>query len=113
MTNMICLRLDKILQRYCAKNEITYTRYADDITFSSTDRKKLDKVYNVLDNSINDSVVVMIRNNGFDINYEKVRCNLYYNHQEVTGIKTNIKANIKKSTNIKFDRCYVRGVYLD
>lgn len=95
ITNMICLSLDRSLAKYCLRNEITYTRYADDITFSSSDRKKLIKIYNERDNSIHDSVVMIIKNNGFDINYDKVRCNFYFKHQEVTGIKTNTKTNIK------------------
>jgi len=34
LTNLICLRLDKQLNRFARENNLTYTRYADDITFS-------------------------------------------------------------------------------
>ena len=95
ITNMIFFSLDRSLAKYCKKNDITYTRYADDITFSSNNRKKLNKIYDEHDNSVNDSVVTIIKNNGFEINLDKVRCNFYFKHQEVTGIKTNVKTNIK------------------
>ena len=94
ITNMICYRLDKSLAKYCIRHNITYTRYADDITFSADDRASLVNVYDEYSNEVSDAINNIIENNGFSINLDKVRCNLLFKHQEITGIKTNVYPNI-------------------
>lgn len=96
ISNMICLRMDRTLTKYCKKKGIDYTRYADDMTFSSKYRDSLGKVYNEDDNILSSELIGIIEKNGFIINDSKIRCNLYFKHQEVTGIKTNEHLNIKK-----------------
>lgn len=41
VSNFIMYRFDEILQNYCKKLNITYTRYADDLTFSTNIRNAL------------------------------------------------------------------------
>jgi len=96
LTNMICFKLDRELAKYCMRKNITYSRYVDDITFSSTSRAKLEYVYNETSNTLNEAIISIISKNGFLINNTKIRNNFYFNHQEVTGIKTNFALNIKK-----------------
>lgn len=96
ISNMVCFRMDREFIRFCRSNNIAYSRYADDITFSSNDRKKLKKIYNVKLNILSEAITDIIVKNGFEVNTKKVRCNFYFNHQEVTGIKTNDFRNIKK-----------------
>lgn len=43
ISNIIMMEFDKIVEEYCMENEINYSRYADDITFSSNEYKKLEK----------------------------------------------------------------------
>ncbi len=104
VSNMICARLDSQLRLLAKENHCTFTRYADDITFSTTlpvfpkrlayidsDAKEDDEKI-VLDNSF----VSIIRENGFEINWEKVRLQHKNHHQEVTGITVNQFPNVKR-----------------
>lgn len=95
ISNMICLAIDKRLSSYCERHDITYTRYADDITFSSHNQSSLQKVYRRENNNVSHEIKQIIRKNGFEVNENKIRCNYYFKHQEVTGIKTNKQPNIK------------------
>ena len=40
-SNLICSDLDNSLTSYCNKHKITYSRYADDLTFSANAKHKL------------------------------------------------------------------------
>lgn len=108
---MICARLDRELYTLAIKHSATYTRYADDITFSF--RCPL----NFLPNSIvllsggaempnhyqsTAGVIIsdIITKNGFTINNSKVRLQGRNERQVVTGLTVNTKPNI--------DRKYVR-----
>lgn len=85
LTNIIALPLDKQLEDFAAEKGITYSRYVDDITFSSDEY-----VYDpLLINEINS----VISNNGFKLNWKKFRLQKYYHRQEVTGIIVNEKLN--------------------
>lgn len=85
VTNIIALPLDKQLKGFAAEQGITYSRYVDDITFSSDEY-----VYDpLLINEINS----VISNNGFKLNWKKFRLQKYYHRQEVTGIIVNEKLN--------------------
>ncbi|WP_165900272.1 reverse transcriptase domain-containing protein [Marinobacterium mangrovicola] len=101
ISNLICWKLDAQLQTLAAKNNCHYTRYADDITFSfSCNKKYIPK--SILDFD-NDGVVVVgssleriIKENGFNINYEKVRLKGRSQRQEVTGITVNEFTNVER-----------------
>ncbi len=58
IANIICKRMDKAIQRYAKENNITYSRYADDLTFSSNDEMRglideITEIANKYDFSIN------------------------------------------------------------
>ena len=76
LSNIVCLKLDKRLSLLAGKYNATYTRYADDITFSGGTGLK----------SIIIPVKNIIQDEGFTINDSKTRIQLWYQHQEVTGI---------------------------
>ncbi|MBE9207236.1 RNA-directed DNA polymerase [Nostoc sp. LEGE 06077] len=108
ITNMICAKMDSQLQRLAKDCKATYTRYADDITFSTTLPKfPRDLAYIVNDEDreeliVGNTLLNIISDNGFELNEEKVRLQVKGNHQEVTGLTTNIFPNV--------DRNYVRQV---
>nr|WP_199326022.1 reverse transcriptase domain-containing protein [Nostoc parmelioides] len=108
ITNMICAKMDSQLQRLAKECKATYTRYADDITFSTTLPKfPRDLAYIVNDENeeklnVGDTLIQIISENGFEVNESKVRLQIKGNHQEVTGLTTNIFPNI--------DRNYIRQV---
>lgn len=62
LLNILAKRLDSRLYAYCRKHKVKYTRYADDLTFSSS-RKIEQKVINML--------LYIIDDCGFDINRKK------------------------------------------
>ena len=106
ISNMICARLDSQLQHLAIKNRCIYTRYADDITFS-TSRSKFPQSLAYFSSESNNFIIggsakQIIEDNGFKINLSKVRLQSKYGHQEVTGITVNEKLNI--------DRKYIRNI---
>lgn len=65
LSNLICYRFDLRLSGLCKKRGITYTRYADDLCFSSNDRVQL--------NRIKKRIVDIIIDEGFEVNESKTR----------------------------------------
>ena len=88
ITNMICDKLDRRLGALAKKFGLNYTRYADDITFSS--------MYNAYheDGKFFREMVRIIQDQGFTINEKKTRLQKKNSRQEVTGITVNQKLNV-------------------
>ena len=102
ISNMICHKLDRQLQGLARKNQCTYSRYADDITFSfTTSRNKLPStlVYFDRNNEVIPGSLLkkIIADNGFSINIRKVRLKPQSQKQEVTGLVVNKRVNVKRS----------------
>lgn len=95
ITNIICRRLDKRLTEMARQQGFVYTRYADDLTFSTTTDNP--RICNILKNT--DSIV---RHEGFEINQAKTRVLRKNRQQEVTGIVVNDKLNIDRKTLKRF-----------
>lgn len=89
ITNLICNILDMRLLKIAKKYRVDYTRYADDMTFSTNDRNFLDN-YNEFFYEINKEVT----HAGFSINDSKTRLQYRNSRQEVTGLTVNKKLNI-------------------
>jgi len=90
ITNMVCDILDHRLAGVAKRFGLTYSRYADDITFSS--------MHNVYQKNGQFEVELkrIIENQGFTINTDKTRLQKIGNRQEVTGIVVNEKVNVTK-----------------
>ena len=108
ITNMICAKLDSQLQRLAKTCQATYTRYADDITFSTTLKQFPESLARVITEEGEEKVILgepllgIISDNGFAVNENKIRLQAKGNHQEVTGLTTNQFPNV--------DRRFVRQV---
>jgi RNA-directed DNA polymerase len=89
ISNFICLQLDEMLLSYCNDKDIQYSRYADDLTFSS-DRE--------ITKSHLEELSTIIISNHFTINPKKTRLNLNHRKQTVTGITVNKKVNVDRKT---------------
>jgi retron-type reverse transcriptase/V8-like Glu-specific endopeptidase len=111
ISNMICSSLDRQLRSLATAHRATYTRYADDITFSFyTPIQYLPKgivaVGEVGEGLSHHSAVVgdelqkIISSKGFRVNSSKVRLQRRDEKQIVTGLLVNQKVNV--------DRRYVR-----
>jgi RNA-directed DNA polymerase len=100
--------MDSQLQWLAKDCKSTYTRYADDITFSTTLPKFPNKLAYVLTGQdtekvfIGNRLLAIIHENGFEVNEQKIRLQVKGNHQEVTGLTTNLFPNV--------NRKYVRQV---
>ena len=88
ITNMICDRLDFLLGAVAKRFGLNYSRYADDITFSS--------MHNVYQegSEFRKELVRVIKDQGFTINEAKTRLQKKGARQEVTGIIVSNKLNV-------------------
>jgi len=87
LSNFICKQMDHNLIKVAKKFSLTYSRYADDITFSSH-KKNLNLKYIIKE------ITEVVKNNGFTVNTKKTRFQMAHHTQIVTGLKVNQKVNI-------------------
>jgi RNA-directed DNA polymerase len=95
---MVCLRLDAHLQRLALRRGCWYTRYSDDITFS-TDRECFPATLARISNgrtTVGPELRRIVGENGFSINEAKSRLQSSFGHQEVTGITVNESPNVNR-----------------
>ena len=90
ITNMICDTLDRRLAGLAKRFGLRYTRYADDITFSSMHYVYADK------GDFRKELVRIIQDQGFAINENKTRLQKLGSRQEVTGVIVSDKINVTK-----------------
>lgn len=92
ITNLICQILDYRILSLAKKYRLDYTRYADDLTFSTNDKNFINTHANFLS-----EIDRIISRAGFAINPEKNRLIYKDSRQTVTGIVVNQKPNIERS----------------
>ncbi len=95
VSNIICRKLDGQLQSLAKEFRCTYTRYADDITFSTTYKSF---PFEIVGEKYEPGLELMgaIKQNGFNINEKKTRLQNKINRQEVTGLIVNEFVNVKR-----------------
>ncbi|MEL7047356.1 MAG: reverse transcriptase domain-containing protein, partial [Pseudomonadota bacterium] len=103
LSNLIAATLDRRLLRLARNNRLTYTRYADDITFSTnqsnfppavaTRRMLSDGMLKV---EAGDSLVQAVALSGFTIHPNKVRIQGRSVRQNVTGLCVNTRVNVPR-----------------
>ncbi|MCK6536216.1 MAG: trypsin-like peptidase domain-containing protein [Polyangiaceae bacterium] len=98
VSNMICARLDGELIRLAGRRKVSYTRYADDLTFSTwmpgfpSTIARLETGATVL----GPEITGILQSNGFTPNPQKVRLQPRGSRQEVTGLIVNEFPNVKR-----------------
>lgn len=90
ITNMICDTLDRRLAGLARRFGLRYSRYADDITFSSMHYVYAEK------GEFRKELARIIGSQGFTINDTKTRLQKRGSRQEVTGIIVSDKLNVTK-----------------
>ena len=90
LSNMCALKLDHRLSGLSRRFHLTYTRYADDITFSSNHN-----VYHA-DGEFMKELFQIIRSCRFTVNHQKIRLQKRGRKQEVTGLTVNEKTNVSR-----------------
>lgn len=102
ISNMIAARLDSRLNKLAKKFRCRYTRYADDITFSSIAEKfpaeiaEVSIEFSEANCRLGNRLVRLIEDNGFQVNEAKVRVRTPRQRQEVTGLVVNRKLNVPR-----------------
>ena len=81
ISNLLCYRLDKRLQGLANKHDFKYTRYADDLTFSSSKYQAIKPLLNWVKSTVKEE--------GFTLHPDKTRVMHKGRRQEVTGIVVN------------------------
>lgn len=96
ISNLIAGVLDIRLASLAKKHKCYYTRYADDLTFS-TNLKEFPKQLAIIENgcvTIGGSLNKVIDKCGFEINVKKNRLQFCDSRQDVTGLVVNKKVNV-------------------
>lgn len=110
ITNMICNIFDMRLLRLAKKYKLDYTRYADDLSFSTNNKSFLNA-----EKQFFEELSKEIKRAGFSINDKKTRVQYKDSHQEVTGIVVNKKLNVNrdyyKKTRAMAHQLYKEGEY--
>lgn len=99
ISNMICAQMDSQLQRLAKANRSTYTRYADDITFSVTSRRfppALAYIDSLNQVHVGGNLQQIIVDNGFAINENKIWLRGRHQRQEVTGVTVNDRTSLPR-----------------
>lgn len=99
ISNMICAKMDSELQDLAWSCRCFYTRYADDMTFSTTLSElpvQIGKVHSLLDVEIGAELENIIKSNGFKVNPNKTRAFSNKQRQEVTGLTVNKFPNVRR-----------------
>jgi retron-type reverse transcriptase len=81
ITNLVCRRLDRRLGGLAQSLGFTYTRYADDLTFSGEHRGKVGRLLK--------AVRDIVPEEGFVVREDKTRIMHRGRRQEVTGVSVN------------------------
>ena len=84
LSNLVMRNFDQSIGCWCEKHEIFYTRYCDDMTFSSN--QPLFVIYR--------KAKVMLEEMGFTLNQTKTHFITHANRQSVTGLTVNEKVSV-------------------
>jgi len=89
ISNMICRKLDSRLLGFANERKLNYSRYADDLTFSTNENVNFKK--------ITEYVTKTLKEEGFQINEEKSRLMKKSDRQVVTGVIVNEGINVNNA----------------
>lgn len=88
LSNLVMKRIDKLITAFCESKDITYTRYADDLTFSTDQNFEYGKLIGY--------VKTVMDYNKFTLNEAKTKVFHRNNSQNVTGIVVNEHLQVGK-----------------
>ncbi len=102
VANMICARLDGELQRLAIRHRCTYTRYADDLSFSCHSHTFPEALATYSPGTgtsarVGPELSRVVHQNGFRPNPSKVRLQRPSERQEVTGLIVNRDPNVHRT----------------
>jgi RNA-directed DNA polymerase len=101
LSNQICRPLDRDLMSLAKRHRCTYTRYADDLTFSFSARtaERLPSSICSFDGgvaTVGEELNTLIKSHSFELNEQKTRISSRHTRQEVTGLTINQFPNVQR-----------------
>ena len=101
LSNFVCRRMDNELRVFALRRGCTYTRFADDMTFSTNKTKFSEAIIKVPSyftdaTELGDKLVEIVTKHDFRVNWHKTRLRKATERQEVTGLVVNKKINVPK-----------------
>ena len=102
VSNMVCAKLDAELQRLANSQRCTFSRYADDLTFSTGLRKFPQSLARYFPDpngggfKLGGQLRRVIQHNGFSISDQKTRLQIRQFRQQVTGLTVNERPNVRR-----------------
>ena len=102
MSNLVAHVLDVRLLQLASRTGCTYTRYADDMTFSTNKKTFPSKIAKATGGQSHSWIVgnefkKIIQKSGFQLNESKTRMQYRNGRQDVTGLVVNHKVNVSKT----------------
>jgi RNA-directed DNA polymerase len=88
ISNLVCWDLDHELIAFSSLHNLTYSRYADDLSFSSA---------NIIQEDLIKEIENIIQKHRFEVNPKKVRLKHAGQRMMVTGLTVNEKVNIPRN----------------
>lgn len=111
VSNIICRQLDNRMLDFARKHRLCYTRYADDITFSTNLKEIPADLGSISDEGtflLGEEVRKSIEDCGFQVNDTKLHGSSRHHRQEVTGLIVNARVNVPRRY-IKQIRCMLHA----
>lgn len=103
------MKIDDIISEFCRQNQVNFSRYMDDMTFSTDNKAKLQETEKF--------VQKLLEHNGFTLNAEKTKYISDNKRQEVLGVLVNNKktaiSRVNKHTIRSVIFRYLKSVYLE
>lgn len=101
ISNLICRSMDRDLMALAKRHRCTYTRYADDMTFSFSVRNAASLPANICTfdggiASVGAELRSTIKRHSFELNDAKTRISSCHSRQEVTGLTINEFPNVRR-----------------
>lgn len=105
LSNIVFFNIDNKIFQICQKRNISYSRYADDLTFGANNKGDLLKIYPI--------IIDILKHNGFTINTNKTKFMSAKNRMNVTGLNLNkgiaaVPRSIKRELRAKLHSLIVK-----
>lgn len=102
LSNFIGHILDVKLNKMASKGNCSYTRYADDLTFSTNEQQFPSAIARLIVGTTDkwvagDGLLARVYASGFRVNHDKSRMQLSLSRQEATGLVVNQTVNVAAS----------------
>lgn len=105
LSNLVLKNFDNYIGKFCSKQNISYTRYSDDLTFSGEFNPK----------KLTNKVQAFLEELGYNININKTKVITKKGCQKITGLVVNEKVNTPKKyrQKIRQEMYYIKKYGID